>query len=176
MIAIDNSPIRLACAKHNAEIYGVADRITFILGDFIQWSQNYVERKSRGEVKKEEEVEVVFLSPPWGGIKYKTAGIPGKSRESKVPLSYPLSALGPIHGAELFGIARSISHNVAYYLPKNTDLTEISNLPLTYPMTGSKGEELGGRVEKIEVEEEWMGNKLKAVVCYFGELAHEWKD
>ena len=34
VIAIDIDPVRLACAKHNATIYGVADRIEFILGDF----------------------------------------------------------------------------------------------------------------------------------------------
>ena len=121
---------------------------------------------------------MVFLSPPWGGIEYKELGTPIKSTstEPAEPISYPLSALAPIHGAKLFGLARAITHNVAYYLPKNMDLLEISTLPIQYPMTGKEGEELGGRPEKIEVEEEWMGNKLKAITCYFGELAHEWKD
>src|SRR5262249_28450698 len=35
VIAIDIDPRRIAIAKHNAEIYGVADRIEFIVGDFL---------------------------------------------------------------------------------------------------------------------------------------------
>ena len=35
VIAIDIDPVKVACAKRNAEIYGVAERIEFILGDFF---------------------------------------------------------------------------------------------------------------------------------------------
>ena len=35
VIAIDIDPVKLACARHNAEIYGVVDRIDFILGDYF---------------------------------------------------------------------------------------------------------------------------------------------
>lgn len=35
MIGIDIDPVKIACARHNAEIYGVADRIEFILGDYF---------------------------------------------------------------------------------------------------------------------------------------------
>jgi trimethylguanosine synthase len=42
VIAIDISPIRLACAAHNAEIYGVADRIQFVLADVKNWTAAYL--------------------------------------------------------------------------------------------------------------------------------------
>jgi trimethylguanosine synthase len=35
VIAIDLDPVKLYCARENAKIYGVADRIEFILGDFF---------------------------------------------------------------------------------------------------------------------------------------------
>lgn len=35
VIAIDIDPVKIACAKHNAEVYGVQDRIEFIVGDFF---------------------------------------------------------------------------------------------------------------------------------------------
>ena len=35
VIAIDIDPVKLHCAKHNAKIYGVEDRIEFIQGDFF---------------------------------------------------------------------------------------------------------------------------------------------
>ena len=36
VIAIDIDPVKLHCARHNAFVYGVADRIEFIQGDFMQ--------------------------------------------------------------------------------------------------------------------------------------------
>lgn len=35
VIAIDIDPVKIACAKHNAKIYGVLDKIEFITGDFF---------------------------------------------------------------------------------------------------------------------------------------------
>ncbi len=36
VIAIDIDPVKIACAVNNAKIYGVEDRIEFILGDYFQ--------------------------------------------------------------------------------------------------------------------------------------------
>jgi trimethylguanosine synthase len=36
VIAIDIDPVKLHCARENAKIYGVEDRIEFILGDFFE--------------------------------------------------------------------------------------------------------------------------------------------
>ena len=46
---------------------------------------------------------------------------------------------------------------MCYYLPRNTDLEEVGAL-------AREG-------ERVEVEEEWMGSKLKAISCLFGGLA-----
>ncbi|GAA5884038.1 hypothetical protein JCM6882_002111 [Rhodosporidiobolus microsporus] len=208
VIALDISPTRLACARRNAEIYGVADRITFLLADWVSWTEDYLARDARGEVKNEDRVEVVFLSPPWGGIDYQTAGAaepaqgPKKKKaryshlDSSAPLApptptpalsspalalsstpsaaplpaptaYPLSALAPQHGAALFRLARRVTPNVAYYLPRNVDLLEVAGLTRVAPWEERPGEEM------VEVEEEWMGWKLKAVTAYFGELAEQ---
>ena len=35
VIAIDIDPVKIACARHNAQVYGVADRIEFIIGDYF---------------------------------------------------------------------------------------------------------------------------------------------
>ncbi|GAA5882967.1 hypothetical protein JCM16303_006766 [Sporobolomyces ruberrimus] len=192
VFAFDTSKVRLACARRNAEIYGVADRITFILGDWVEWTKEYIARKDRGEVKPEEEIEVIFLSPPWGGISYQTLGNPSSTtappaskkrriEESTIiptaaidddtwkpdspPPAYPLAALAPLHGAELFSLASQVTPHIAYYLPRNVDLLEVANLsPL------KAGEREGGKRERVEVEEEWMSGKLKAVTAYFGEL------
>ncbi|BGP20626.1 hypothetical protein JCM10213_007162 [Rhodosporidiobolus nylandii] len=200
VIALDTSPVRLACARRNAEIYGVADRITFVLADWVQWTRDYVARDNRGEVEEEDRVEVVFLSPPWGGIDYQSAGstAPPPAKKSRLsilsastpvpstptpavppraeaydpaapPPAYPLSALAPLHGAELFSLARQLTHNVAYYLPRNVDLLELAELPQVAPWKGRTRAE--NAKERVEIEEAWMGYKLKAITAYYGELA-----
>jgi 23S rRNA G2445 N2-methylase RlmL len=57
VIAIDIDPKKIEMAKHNAQVYGVADRIEFIVGDFLKLADKLV-------------ADVVFLSPPWGGPQY----------------------------------------------------------------------------------------------------------
>lgn len=54
--------MKLECAKHNAEIYGVADRIEFIQGDYLALAPSL-------------KADVVFLSPPWGGPEYLEADV-----------------------------------------------------------------------------------------------------
>lgn len=51
VISIEIDPQKLICAKHNAKIYGVEDKIEFICGDFCKLYKNFI-------------VDVVFLSPP----------------------------------------------------------------------------------------------------------------
>jgi len=62
VIAIDIDPVKISCARHNAELYGVADRIEFIIGDFMALASGL-------------QADVVFLSPPWGGPDYLTADV-----------------------------------------------------------------------------------------------------
>lgn len=57
VIAIDIDPKKIEMAKHNAAVYNVADRIEFIVGDFLQLYPRL-------------QADVVFLSPPWGGPEY----------------------------------------------------------------------------------------------------------
>ena len=159
-------------------------------------------------------IDVVFLSPPWGGPSYlqgssrpaspvKGSSVPGMcsvhsdnkrtdvlcavlpaDADEITPTEHPtysLASIRPLPGDELFHLTRRISHNVAYYLPRNTDLAEIGALvkvadggaPKT---TKGKGKATAEQGEKIEIEEEWMGNKLKALTCYFGGLASGQED
>jgi trimethylguanosine synthase len=83
---------------------------------------------------------------------------------------YSLANVSPLHGGELFQIARAITPNIAYFLPRNQDLEEVS--ALVEPKTTGGGQMVGKHPhEIIEIEEEWMGTKLKALTCYFGGLA-----
>lgn len=58
--AIEKNPAVLACAKHNAKIYGVESRITWFEGDCFEILKTHL--KDLGPFS------VVFASPPWGGM------------------------------------------------------------------------------------------------------------
>lgn len=180
MIALDTSPTRLALARHNAVIYGVDNRIEFILGDYISFAKAYLSLPNQ-----KRKIDVVFLSPPWGGPAYLSGpSLATKKADEadhtvdKQPEGHPeftLSQIKPIHGAELFALSRKITKNVAYFLPRNTNLNEISSLlknesTAEEEQVNGEGENIQA-AEKVEVEEEWMGPKLKALTCYFGGLA-----
>ena len=194
VIALDTSPTRLALARHNAQIYGVADRIEFILSDYLSFAKSYLSLPSSSKPQSENshqarKIDVVFLSPPWGGPSYlagfddDTSGSlthsssqiapptpPSPSSSSGHP-TYSLSSILPIHGAQLFDLTRRITRNIAFYLPRNTRLDEVSALALSGENTQDQnGEAIATTAERIEIEEEWMGTKLKALTCYFGGL------
>ncbi|EJC99718.1 S-adenosyl-L-methionine-dependent methyltransferase [Fomitiporia mediterranea MF3/22] len=155
VIALDNSPTRLALARHNAAIYGVQDRIEFVLADYLDFARTYAKRPP-----EKRSIDVVFLSPPWGGPSYLTDSPQKEKTEADVLQSfYSLQLIRPVPGDELFLCTRQITGNVAYFLPRNVDLEEVSGL-LRRTSAG----------ELVEVEEEYMGGKLKAVTCYFGGL------
>ena len=180
VIALDTNPTRLALARHNAVIYGVADRIEFILADYLSFARSYLSLPSASNRK----IDVVFLSPPWGGPSYlsgsateaaeATAQVETSDDLSEAHPEYGLASIQPIHGAKLFQLSRCISSNIAYFLPRNTNLDEISALlhgEQSGGVTMAKAAEGGDAApEVVEVEEEWMGSKLKALTCYFGGL------
>jgi len=185
VIAIDNSATRLALARHNAAVYGVVDRIEFILGDFISFAKSLQHLSTHPSSSRRRPIDVVFLSPPWGGVDYLSMS---PSKDCQVPpgtpiqgerypdrtrsgtgQEYSLSNVSPLHGAELFQIARAITPNIAYFLPRNQALEEVS--ALVEPETSDGCQTVANNPhEIIEIEEEWMGAKLKALTCYFGGL------
>jgi SAM-dependent methyltransferases related to tRNA (uracil-5-)-methyltransferase len=57
--AIEKDPAVLQCAKHNAKVYGVENKITWFEGDCFQILKN--------QLKDLAPYSVLFASPPWGG-------------------------------------------------------------------------------------------------------------
>ncbi|KAF8334209.1 RNA cap guanine-N2 methyltransferase-domain-containing protein [Cantharellus anzutake] len=177
VIAVDNSAVRLALARHNAVIYGVQDRIEFILADFPSFVRSLqvapaTEKVSGGQPDRPRnrlstQIDVAFLSPPWGGPSYISSPSKSQSASSPPHPEFTMDMTAPLPGDQLFSLARSITPHVAYYLPRNTNLEEIAGL-------------VDPKEEKVEIEEEWMGSKLKALTFYFGGLVngqeHLWID
>ncbi|KAG0198056.1 Trimethylguanosine synthase [Mortierella sp. GBA30] len=103
VIAIDIDPVRLECARNNAKIYGVDDRIEFICGDFMTLIPGL-------------KADVVFLSPPWGG--------PGYLAQDEFDIKRDI----PMDGEFLFQETMKITKNIAYFLPRNSNADQIGRL------------------------------------------------
>ncbi|XP_043529277.1 trimethylguanosine synthase isoform X2 [Frieseomelitta varia] len=104
VFAIDIDPVKIELARNNARVYGVDDRIEFIVGDFLQLASKLI-------------ADVVFLSPPWGGPEY--------AKNETFDLN---NIMQPIGGVKLFNIARKITDHVAYFLPRNVDTMQLAIL------------------------------------------------
>lgn len=102
VIAIDIDPKKIEMAKHNAGIYGVADRIEFIVGDFFQLAESL-------------KADVVFLSPPWGGPQYLKVD------------TYDLEEhLQPVAASVMMEKARQIASNIAIFIPRNSNTQQLT--------------------------------------------------
>lgn len=139
VIAVDLDSGRLEMARHNATIYGVADRIQFIHGDVFTVLPELID----------EEVDLVFMSPPWGGPDYV-------SKEIFCPRFDLLNR----RGEELFKLARSISPNLILFLPRQTDIYTVAEMVKNEKDAVKKD-------ESLVVEQHWLRNKLKAISIYF---------
>uniref|UniRef100_A0A7E4WDB6 Trimethylguanosine synthase n=1 Tax=Panagrellus redivivus TaxID=6233 RepID=A0A7E4WDB6_PANRE len=107
--AVDLDPVKIRCARRNAEVYGVLDRITFICGNCFHVVDSLVGSGASNPV------DAIFLSPPWGGPAYLKME------------TFPLSACTP-DGIETFKAMTKLSDNIAYFLPRNTSSNELAQL------------------------------------------------
>jgi trimethylguanosine synthase len=130
--AIDIDPYKIECAKNNARIYGVEKKIDFILGNAFT-----ILPLLSGIV------DAVFLSPPWGGPEY-----------IKKPV-YDIEKMGQFNGLEILDMARSVTPNVIFLLPKTIDPNQL----LTHCGAGS-----------FEIEQNFLNAELETVTAYFGTL------
>ncbi|KAG2217783.1 hypothetical protein INT45_001108 [Circinella minor] len=126
VIAIDIDPVKLHCARHNAKIYGVEDRIEFIEGNFFKLAS-----KLKGDV--------IFLSPPWGGPSYK------KSRV------FDIETMIPGNGAMIYSLASKITPQVAFYVPRNTNEKQLKELAGPNGLCEIEPNFLNGRVKALTV-------------------------
>ncbi|NXO73927.1 TGS1 synthase, partial [Phainopepla nitens] len=131
VIAIDIDAEKLRLARHNAEVYGVAERIHFLRGDYMALAAGL-------------RADVVFLSPPWGGPDYAAAEI-FDIQTMICPDGYPSRAL-----------SKKITNNIVYFLPRNADINQVASL--------------AGPGGKVEIEQNFLNNKLKTITAYFGDL------
>lgn len=134
VIAIDIDPKKIEMAKHNARVYGVEDRIEFIQGDFLQLAPTLT-------------ADIVYLSPPWGGPSYGSIDI------------FDLEKNIELNGYHIFEVAKKISSNIVYFLPRNVNVEQVISLM--------------DDKSPLELEQNFLNNRLKTITAYFGDLAKQ---
>ncbi|XP_006825585.1 uncharacterized protein LOC102802469 [Saccoglossus kowalevskii] len=103
VIAIDIDPMKIECARHNAEVYKVADRIEFITGDYMKLAP-YIK------------ADVVFLSPPWGGPDYLQAEV------------FDIDTMMDISGFDIIRETKKVTDNIALFMPRNANFDQLASL------------------------------------------------
>ncbi|XP_069126871.1 trimethylguanosine synthase-like isoform X2 [Argopecten irradians] len=103
VIAVDIDPAKIECARHNAAVYGVEDRIEFICADFLK-------------VAPLVKADVVFLSPPWGGPDYLNEEV------------FDLETMMDLKASDIFEVSQKITNNIAFFVPRNSDFEQLTAL------------------------------------------------
>jgi trimethylguanosine synthase len=107
IIAIEKNPSVIACAQHNATIYGVSSKITWINDDSFSYLSSHA---SSIDPRK----TVIFASPPWGGPRYKDYEM------------FDLSKMLPYSLRDIYEVVKEMDS--ALFLPRQSDLNQIARV------------------------------------------------
>jgi trimethylguanosine synthase len=158
IFAVEKDAKTLACAKHNAEVYGVAKKIFWIHGDIFE----QLDKRLRAAQKK----AVVFGSPPWGGVSHCN----GSSEQGQFCLRssgptysdyevFDLDMMQPYSLKALYEPFAAISTHVVLFLPRTSDLKQIA--------------QYGDQNQKLRIMHYCMYGASKALCVFYGEFAME---
>lgn len=127
VVGIELDGPTLACAQHNAEVYGVSDRITWVHGSCFDFLARLVGDPGAldnsglafwGEDQDDTPLArgfEIFASPPWGGVGYEGAEV------------FDLEAMmTPYTLTQIVAACRPMAH--ALFLPRNGDLAQLAAL------------------------------------------------
>ncbi|OIW35145.1 hypothetical protein CONLIGDRAFT_676086 [Coniochaeta ligniaria NRRL 30616] len=148
IIAVEKDPATLACAQHNALVYGVPEgRITWVLGDCFDYlaaakdGDAAVKDRLEPELQIDRATTTIFASPPWGGVSYRDHDV------------FDLSVMQPYGLKKLSQACEPWEYTL--FLPRTSDLRQIAKL-------APEG-------KKIEVVQYCMEGASKAMVVYVPE-------
>lgn len=154
VVAVERDAATLACAQHNAEVYEVAEYITFVHADCFDFLNRLVNRPDALDDALNVRLGLglddgpalaraveVFASPPWGGVGYQQADV------------FDLEAMEPYSLAHISSACRPMAH--ALFLPRNGDLRQLASLVPD------------GAAEKLDVVQYCVKGAAKGLVAYY---------
>lgn len=106
IFSIEKDATVLQCARENAEIYGVNERIQWIDGDYMSVLDACF--------NSNRQTQILFASPPWGGPNYKSDTV------------FDLETMEPYNLTTLYTHFSAVTDNFVLYLPRTSDLEQIA--------------------------------------------------
>ena len=132
---------KIGMTKNNAKVYNCPDNIIYFINDFLTLNL------------EGENIDYVFLSPPWGGPEYKNEEI------------YSLKKWIIPDIEKIIEKSLKISKNIMLYLPRNTDLEELANIIYKYDKNDI--ESLSNTI-LLDVKYLNSASKVKAILVSYG--------
>ncbi|KYK58180.1 RNA cap guanine-N2 methyltransferase [Drechmeria coniospora] len=117
IIAVERDTSTLACAQHNAEVYGVdPSLITWVNGDSFEYMDALVKHPHHlhPDLQVDMATTVLFASPPWGGPGYRSDEI------------FDLHTMQPYNLDQLHAAYEPMDH--VLFLPRTSDIRQIAKL------------------------------------------------
>ena len=131
---------KINMTKNNAKIYNCPENIVYSNQDFLNLNT--------------EKVDFIFLSPPWGGPEYKNEVI------------YSLKQWITPDIEKIIFKSLSLSKNIIFYLPRNTDLNELAKYLIMNDKNNVK--ELDNTI-LFDVRYLNSAGKIKAILVLYGD-------
>lgn len=138
VVAIEIDKKKADYLRKNAKVYEVQEKIKVVRGDFFEKAE------SVGPV------DLIFLSPPWGGPDYQ---------ESDVFVM--LDMVSPALSSTL-SLCSTLTSSVFLYMPRNIDPMELLNL----------FDHLPGIPQQAEIHLYFFGNKVKTIGILLGKAVN----
>ncbi|ORY77387.1 RNA cap guanine-N2 methyltransferase-domain-containing protein [Protomyces lactucae-debilis] len=154
VVAVDSCPVKLACAKQNAAIYGVADKITFIEGDWALML-HVVMQSLADQIDTQ---PLVFLSPPWGGPQYN------------VQRTFDIESM-PIPASVLMQVCGKYTQRIVLYLPRQSRQDQVAAL-VSASTLSLQSSSRPFKCACLSLHYLTTSGACKALVCYFGSPHH----
>lgn len=143
VIGIDNNMEHLYCTAMNSRAYNVEDHLWLRYGS---WSQRFIKKNASWLHK--ETIDCIFASPPWGGPQYLKANL------------YDLETmLVPMGITSLLETFKQLSDNIIIFLPRNSNLNQLSQATL----------KVFGPNAKCKVLYTKQNGFMKGILCMWGE-------
>jgi 23S rRNA G2445 N2-methylase RlmL len=151
---LEFDPLKCEYARHNGSIYNVDKNIQVINKDFLQLTMDDI----KFPPGRHSEMDVVYASPPWGGIGYNL-----------LP-EYSLTFLYPDF-KKVLKKALEFSRNLILFLPKNTSVDELIDYLIDFSAEFSNDPENRKNELVLEIEQIVYGTSCKGIHIYTGKMA-----
>ena len=138
--AIDIDKNKIDICKNNCNVYECDNNIEFILDDYLNM---------KGKIK----ADFVFLSPPWGGLKYKNSNV------------YSIKKFMQPNIIDIIRVSLNVAKFILFYVPRNLDLNELIDL---VSFVKNEIEINSGNKLSFDVRILYSNQKIKTLLIIFG--------